>query len=194
MFEYAKKFQEKIMSIGTKEATQLAHLLKMQQVLDEKIFKENGKVEYPEAEINLALITEIGELLQEVPEVFKYWKKTATDDMEKALEEYIDVLHFALSLTNYNAENIVKTGNGIQANGFENVFKVYDYCFACEYSKNCTPAENIHLMILDIINDNVLRLSHVFVLGNYFGFTWDDIYAKYIKKNQVNHKRVEEGY
>lgn len=52
MFEDAKKLQDKLIKIGDKEPVQVAELLEMQQVLDEKILKEHGKEEYPEDEVN----------------------------------------------------------------------------------------------------------------------------------------------
>ena len=75
MFEDAKKLQDKLSKIGDKEPVQVAELLEMQQVLDEKILKEHGKEEYPEDEIKLALFTELGEFLQEVPEVLNTGKR-----------------------------------------------------------------------------------------------------------------------
>lgn len=45
-----------------------------------------------------ALITEIGELFNEIPD-FKYWKKNKnTEITDKAKEEFADVLHFVVSL------------------------------------------------------------------------------------------------
>ena len=50
--------------------------------------------------------SELGELMNELPTYFKYWKKTSADNKEKALEEYVDCLHFAVSLLNYYLQNI----------------------------------------------------------------------------------------
>ena len=80
---------------------QLKELLEMQRVLDESIFKEHGITEYPLENMKLALFDELGELLHEFPTKYKHWKKSAVDNREKGLEEYVDVLHFMLSLCNY---------------------------------------------------------------------------------------------
>ena len=46
----------------------------------------------------VALITEIGELFNEIPD-FKYWKKNKnTEITDKTKEEFADVLHFLISL------------------------------------------------------------------------------------------------
>ena len=83
---------------------QLKELLEMQRVLDEAILKEQGIVwdEKIEEQTKVALFVELGELMNEMPTKFKHWKKTVVDNREKALIEYADALHFALSLTNHS--------------------------------------------------------------------------------------------
>ena len=83
---------------------QLEELLKLQKELDEAILKEQGIVwdEKIEEQTKVALFVELGELMNEMPTKFKHWKKTAVDNREKALIEYADALHFALSLTNHS--------------------------------------------------------------------------------------------
>lgn len=197
MFEDAKKLQDKLSKIGDKEPVQVAELLEMQQVLDEKILKEHGKEEYPEDEIKLALFTELGEFLQEVPEVFKYWKKTAVNDREKALEEYADVLHFALSLANHNAGTIIENLKWLENHKMLKHSTFYYSSDAITYSdywKERSSAEAVHEIIINIVNGLYEPISGVFQLGNYFGFTWNEVYKAYMDKNSVNHIRVEEGY
>lgn len=75
-----------------------------QKELDNKIF-ENKKVSRESTRIErfTALNVEIGELLKE-DEIFKYWKdhkklaSKSTEQLEKSREEYIDALHFFISL------------------------------------------------------------------------------------------------
>lgn len=197
MFEDAKKLQDKLIKIGDKEPVQVAELLEMQQVLDEKILKEHGKEEYPEDEIKLALFTELGEFLQEVPEVFKYWKKTAVNNREKALEEYADILHFALSLANHNAGTIIENLKWLENRKMLKHSTFYYSSDAITYSdywKEKSSAEAVHEIIINVVNGLYEPISGVFTLGNYFGFTWDEVYKAYMDKNSVNHIRVEEGY
>lgn len=157
---------------------QLVELLEMQRVLDESIFKEHGITEYPLENMKLALFDELGELLHEFPTEYKHWKKTAVDDRKKGLEEYVDCLHFCLSLTNY-----LGIGNKC----------VLDYN---EWQDNWTL-----LMMLHEIVDNMYMyeyesfvLGDLFRIGNYFGFTWDEIYKAYKDKNAVNYERLRGGY
>ena len=82
---------------------QFKELLEMQRVLDENIMKEHGLVydEHIANNIGVALIVEVGELMNEFPTKFKHWKNTAVDNREKGLVEFVDCLHFILSLFNY---------------------------------------------------------------------------------------------
>lgn len=47
----------------------------------------------------MALSVEVSEFANEV-EAFKYWKKNKRHDKEKQLSEYVDILHFWLSIGN----------------------------------------------------------------------------------------------
>jgi len=47
----------------------------------------------------MALSVEVSEFANEV-EAFKYWKQNKRNDKEKQLSEYVDILHFWLSIGN----------------------------------------------------------------------------------------------
>ena len=157
---------------------QLKELLEMQKVLDENIMKEHGLV-YDVTIANnnkVALITEVGELMNEFPAKFKHWKKSAVDNREKGLKEFVDVLHFTLSLINYYDFDI-------------NRIKEYDECIFFK---------KIPLVLSDVLN-NICRFSpitmkYLFELGNFLGFTWPEIYQAYKDKNVVNYERLKENY
>lgn len=154
---------------------QLKELLDMQRVLDESIFKEHGIAEYPLENMKLALFDELGELLHEYPTKYKHWKKTAVDNREKGLEEYVDCLHFALSLANHFGDDVF-----------------YKY-------ERCTLDVELPYLIYEVCNSAIYEYSNailedLFNLGNYFGFTWDEIYSAYKKKNAVNYERLRSNY
>lgn len=156
---------------------QLKELLEMQRVLDENILREKGITEYPLENMKIALFVELGELMNEFPTKFKHWKSSAVDNREKGLVEYVDCLHFALSLANYSKCSVALLNYKIEAN--------YNY----------TISENVY-EILDQINVNYYRgmLYELFALGNKLGFTWEEIYDAYKKKNEVNYQRLRDGY
>lgn len=59
---------------------QFEHIRKQQYELDKRIL--NG-AEYPLGKINIALFVELGELMNELPTYFKYWKKTSVDNKKR---------------------------------------------------------------------------------------------------------------
>lgn len=161
---------------------QLKELLEMQRVLDESIFKEHGIKEYPKENMQVALFVELGELMNELPTRFKHWKKSAVDNREKALVEYVDCLHFALSLTN-------------------NIGEAFDKDLSLSpdiYNYDSHQITLLAEMKISSLMKNVIQfegnLSYLFGLGVKLGFTWDDIYKVYKDKNAVNYERLRGGY
>lgn len=77
----------------------LKEIWERQQNFDNTAF-QNAKTTREDTALHrkVALITEIGELFNEIPD-FKYWKKNKnTEITDKAKEEFADVLHFVISL------------------------------------------------------------------------------------------------
>lgn len=159
---------------------QLKELLEMQRVLDEAILKEHGNV-YDEKiaeQMKIALFVELGELMNELPKKFKHWKSTAKDNREAALVEYVDALHFQLSLFNHFEVKVDED--------------FHDYNETREYYKWGTI--NDCLIISTLYSDQKAGLSGLFNLGNLLGFTWDEIYQAYKDKNAINYERLKNGY
>ncbi|HFK2719144.1 TPA: dUTP diphosphatase, partial [Escherichia coli] len=73
----------------------------MQRVLDDHIEQEHPRVEGEDRLTKkiLSLHIEIGEMANELPEIFKFWSNKK-NDYDKALKEYVDGLHFLLSIGN----------------------------------------------------------------------------------------------
>ncbi|MCY7631424.1 dUTP diphosphatase, partial [Bacillus altitudinis] len=111
------------------------------------------------------------------------------------LEEYVDCLHFILSignLTKYSKNNDVNdlkrnTVEAIGVNVFLELFKEITFFNEVrKVSKN--TIEPAHTMIYERI---FWRFNE---LGEALGFTPRQIEAAYMEKNAVNHKRQQEGY
>mgnify|MGYP003413175483 CR=1 FL=1 len=157
---------------------QLKELLEMQRVLDESIFKEKGITEYPLDNMKVALFVELGELMNEFPTKFKHWKSSAADNREKGLVEYVDCLHFALSLAN----------------------QIDDFKMNTSYENTELKYTNSICEIVYFISRNVeidcyyAMFIGLFVLGKKLGFTWEEIYEAYKKKNAINYERLNNGY
>lgn len=156
---------------------QLKELLEMQRVLDDAILKEHGNVYDKKIaeQMKIALFVELGELMNELPSYFKHWKKTAKDNREKALIEYVDALHFVLSLFNYRRCVVSE--------------KIHDYHNVLYTSRTIREClENIVLL------DDSYKLTVLFELGNLLDFTWEEIYKAYKDKNAVNYERLRNNY
>jgi dimeric dUTPase (all-alpha-NTP-PPase superfamily) len=96
------------------------------------------------------------------------------------LEEYVDCLHFILSI---GLEIGIKSFIYLKPSHFEGEAITNMFIRVGEFT--C-------LMIrIDVYN----RLFEYFIdLGFMLGFTWEQIEQAYIDKNEVNHQRQEQGY
>ena len=159
-------------------------LFAMQHTLDERIRKEhhledadvlNDKI--------LALYVEVGELANET-RCFKYWSHKPASPRHVILEEYVDGFHFILSL-------------GLEC-GFRD-----DLPDSLAISKEETNITELFLELIEAIvqfRDKKSRdtywqlMAHFIVLGKAFGFSEEEIYRAYVEKNEVNHRRQDEGY
>jgi len=150
----------------------------MQDQLDGYIAAEKG-IKHADClkEKAIALCVELGEMLNERKFIFKYWSNK-TGDRQKALTEYVDVLHFLLSY-----------GNAI---GFD---------FA-EYEINPEVRDQRDLILglfamfasMEYTEQFEDALSYFLMLAKKLNFTRDEIEYEYILKHSENHRRQEVGY
>ncbi|MCA1063643.1 dUTP diphosphatase [Rossellomorea sp. AcN35-11] len=160
----------------------IERLLHMQKQLDQHIEEEHGleNVDLVEKKI-LALLVEVGELANETRS-FKFWSKKSSSSKGVILEEFVDGIHFILSLgleigiqefdlgeTNYANEDVTKQ--------FLDVFKAANQ-FAEERS---------------VGHFQELFRQYVY-LGELLGFSHEEVLDAYVKKNEVNYNRQKEGY
>ena len=138
----------------------------------------------------LALNVELGELSNELPEESKFWSNKR-NDYEKALVEYVDCLHFILSIgndINFNAYTAIQSNDANQAglNIKKQLLAVYDWInqFTMSLDFDITPAKNTY---------NQLFNQFLF-LGRGIGFTHEQIADAYYSKNETNHERQDNGY
>ena len=162
---------------------QLKKLLEMQRELDNAIHKEKGVIHNPYEKLQIALFVELGEMMQELPTSFKYWKSSAKNNRNKALVEYVDVLHFALSLA--NAQGLIFRSE------LENGSEVFDYNSRYIANLSLLPLQKL---LYATVEKEYMQLTFLFALGVKLGFTWGEIYTVYHMKNAENWKRLASGY
>jgi dimeric dUTPase (all-alpha-NTP-PPase superfamily) len=157
-------------------------LFSMQKELDAHI-QENHELQ-GENLVNkkiLALLVELGELANET-RCFKFWSLKPPAPTEKILEEYVDGIHFILSIGiehGYENQRIHKFEHN-QVSLTEQFLKVFG-CVS-SYKQSCT------------FQDYETLFQDYLVLGELLGFTEDAIEQAYILKNEVNYERQEQGY
>src|SRR5690554_847493 len=158
----------------------LNSLFEKQKELDKYIYEKNNVTakEVFERKI-VALLVELGELANEL-QFFKYWKENINIDGKRAIEEYIDVIHFAIGLavdlgvyehkyTNTKPKDLNKLFVGIA-----NLATVLSVSKEKEHAK--------------------LLIDNVITLGYQLGLTEEIILSEYDKKNKINYKRQNSNY
>lgn len=160
----------------------LAKLFELQENLDERIRENHGlQGESLFSRKILALQVELAELANET-RCFKFWSDKKPSDKGVILEEYVDCLHFILTL------GIEKKFTDIELDDKE----LLQYDITAQFL-------NLYIDINDFVvcssrDQYVTLFEDFFSLGKILGFTVDEIEEAYYEKNNVNHKRQDEGY
>lgn len=160
---------------------ELKKLFEIQKQLDLKILEEHNLqgVDLLPSKL-LALQVELGELANET-RCFKYWSRRKPSAKEIILEEYVDCLHFILSIglekAIGNIQLELKDNNLTLVEGFQAVIKA-----TANIERNQRDEEYKCLF------------ASFITLGYKLGFSWEEIVEGYLRKNEINHKRQEEGY
>src|SRR5699024_3359415 len=158
----------------------LNSLFTKQKQLDEHIVNEKGlHGQELLKKKTVALICELYELYNEL-KFFKFWKEDIKINRDLALEEYSDVIHFALSIANdlgYTEHKYIHT-EGTDLNDL--VLGITNIATIIPQSK-----EKHHVSTL---------INNVIQLGYQLGFTEEQVIDAYKNKNEENYARQENGY
>ncbi|MCV9885158.1 dUTP diphosphatase [Metabacillus halosaccharovorans] len=157
-------------------------LFNMQQELDAKIqAQHNLENENLVDRKILALLVEIGELANET-RCFKFWSLKPPAHTDIILEEYVDGIHFILSLgLELNIDiSIHFEDRESSATLTEQFLIVYEKVSAFKHDSSLSTYKNM--------------FEEYLLLGKLLGFTSLQIEKAYILKNEVNHKRQQQGY
>ena len=166
----------------------IKELLKRQAMLDKK-FDEKKTVNVRTIKgIQVALITEIGELSQELKSKWNYWKNsTGKFNKSKVLEELSDVLHFYLSYINAKDE--------------ETKGKVIPFLdeFLVEHSKKNLSAKSLEDTLLVLSDFKIFAenkvLGSILAVSDYAGSTEKEFLQVHHEKWLENiRERTKEEY
>lgn len=155
-------------------------LFDQQRHLDERIKEEYQLSGNQFDERLLALLVELGELANETRS-FKFWSTKGPSPQDVILEEYVDGIHFLLSLglaLGYERESFPAGSSYLDAtDAFLDVFrKVTNFGL----SKTEAMYETLMAAYLE--------------LGYTLGFNEELIMMAYVSKNKQNHERQDQGY
>jgi dimeric dUTPase (all-alpha-NTP-PPase superfamily) len=159
----------------------LERLFNLQKELDSRILKQHDLEDRPLLQKKiLALQVELGELANET-RCFKYWSEKKRSEVHIILEEYVDCLHFILSI------GIEKQYQDIKID-----LKPVEYPLTDQFL-------NIFIDVNDFVicssKDQYVTLFEDFLnLGISLGFKAEQIETAYLKKNAINHERQANGY
>ncbi|RWZ59822.1 dUTPase [Halobacillus fulvus] len=152
-----------------------------QRQLDRYIEEHQGVTKGSKIEEKtLALLVELGELANET-RCFKFWSTKGASEQHVILEEYVDGLHFLLSLgldldMRYDYETIEHSADHLM-DAFLQVYSAID-----DFRKGQTK-EAYQILFTAFLD-----------LGHQLGFSPQDIMNAYHEKNEVNFERQDQGY
>ncbi len=159
----------------------LKNLFELQKQLNEEIDYNQELSDYVISRRKmLALHVEIGELANET-RCFKYWSNKKPSPKKVILEEYVDALHFILTL------GLDRDYTDIDLNP-----KDSEYCLTDQFLNLYI---DINDMMITASKDHYITLFEDFLtLGMSLGFSDAEIEEAYLKKNKINHIRQANGY
>ncbi|MGG5254832.1 dUTP diphosphatase [Neobacillus sp. SM06] len=161
----------------------LENLFKMQKALDRYIEENHGlqNEDLFDRKV-LALLVEIGELANETRS-FKFWSLKPSSEKQVILEEFVDGIHFILSLgleSGFDERLIAVEENPSAVTINEQFLKIYRS--VCDFQTSRR------------LEDYRAVIEYYLQLAVQLGITNEEIEQAYIQKNEVNYKRQENNY
>ncbi|PZL78212.1 dUTPase [Enterococcus plantarum] len=187
----------------------IEELAAIQEKLDQRIITDKN-IQWTEKDRLLttlvALDVELAEMANE-SQWFKVWKSDP-QPKEKVLEEYVDALHFFLSIANQKGwvsylrihpeaiEDLEDEGFDGGLNGI--YLEIKGSLINALFTKEKPLPEN-SMFFKDVKTYNALSFKSAWFLFMAIGlvgfkFTEDQIFEAYLEKNKVNHQRQDSGY
>jgi dimeric dUTPase (all-alpha-NTP-PPase superfamily) len=159
----------------------LQQLFTMQEELDRFIQENQGVREGVFRKKGLALLVELAELANET-RCFKFWSVKGPSEKAVILEEYVDSIHFLLSV-----------GIDKDLNGLETWPEPVSENNLTELFLGTQAA--IHKFIEEYSMENYRNIwSWYGAIALALGFTYEEVREAYCAKNQKNYDRQHEGY
>jgi dimeric dUTPase (all-alpha-NTP-PPase superfamily) len=160
---------------------QLHPLFTMQKTLDAYIQTEKNISNDVFLEKGLALLVELAELANET-RCFKFWSEKGPSEKNVILEEYVDSIHFLLSLgieMNFNTLE-----NWPESHGVESLTLLFLHTHS-----------SINHFLLEPTMDQYMDIwSWYGAIADKLGFNHQEVVQAYNDKNEKNYERQRSGY
>ncbi|MCD5324756.1 MULTISPECIES: dUTP diphosphatase [Pontibacillus] len=174
----------------------LDKLMEVQGGLDSHVVLEKGLEEQDLFNQKvLALQVEIAELANET-RCFKFWSSKEPSEPEIQLEEYVDGIHFFLSLAidlKMEPSSLMVWDDFTEANLTETLLSVLSEISSLYVLKDVNLPASIFLEDLQEILREAFQV-YVGIASKFLGFSWEEVEEAYYKKNNINHQRQLNGY
>lgn len=160
---------------------ELSQLFVMQCELDSFIQKNRVGNADVFREKGLALLVELAELANETRS-FKFWSTKGPSENDVILEEYVDSIHFLLSLgIEKEFDNMINWPEGEVEGSLTELF--------------LQTTESICRFLSELTIESYENVwVHYGAIAKALGFTYADIIDAYILKNEENYVRQKTGY
>ena len=167
----------------------LAEMLRMQLALDQAYFKEYG-TSYEEILANngyfYAILDEVGEWNHERKSLWCWWKKSQKQaDRKKELEEFVDILHFAMSRDLAVEPDRSRILWYAELTFSPTTWHSDEYAFI---------DERIARFLWSVQKRREIVTAQLLKIGEEAGYSFDEIYETYLRKNRTNFERLQNGY
>lgn len=161
---------------------ELQKLVEMQLQLDQYIEEKRGIKEDVFNRKVIALLVELGELANETRS-FKFWSDKGPSDKATIVEEYVDSIHFLLSI---GIEKGLDTRLSTWPVGEE--LEDLNTAFLYTYEQILTFQKNTDF-------SNYAKIWEFYAeIARLLGFTTEDVVNAYHAKNEINYTRQQTGY
>ncbi|MFG6493922.1 dUTP diphosphatase [Fictibacillus sp. UD] len=163
---------------------EIERLFSMQDELNSRIVKEHNLENASLSEQRrLAFLVELGELANET-RCFKYWSKRPASEKEVILEEYVDGLHFVLSIGLDLGFTKIELPNEVEIRGEMDKIELNSLFLSLyQWGSKSLSHQDFHAFFDEFLG-----------LGVKLGFSFEEIETAYFDKNAVNHERQDTGY
>ena len=182
-------------------------IVQAQAELNVKYTGEKWAEEIPMSHLLSAMTAELGELLESSPRTgdvesgWKWWKPYLENDDNNNKVEAVDIIHFAKSalIVSYGQDlsTLMSDYNACSTTYIEEAHQLLEEDNTTGVSQDLLTSLAAFTLTAYADSREDLLNTYMFVINSlcqYAKMTPDEMFDLYMKKNKLNHERVEGGY